>query len=217
MVHDVRITRRLTIVLLACLPLLGGCPAGRGLAYVLFGGETRKVPAEFEGLADQRVAVVVWCDRRVLYDYPDAPLTLSLAIADEIGRKVDGVRVVEPRRVVRYQDDNIYWEEMGKAELGKALGADYLLFVPVEEFATREPGSMNLFRGRISAVPSLYDVAQPERSCRAWKGGRIRTVYPEHAPTGVLRETAREVRLQAEQLFAEELAKKFYDHEEPLE
>jgi len=215
---NVTMTKRLLVLLLlAGLPLLAGCPASRYFAYLLFGGQEKPVKAEFTGLKGKSVAVVVFCDKRTQYDYPDISLTLASAIAGELEKHVEKVRVIDPRQVVKYQDSNIYWDEMGKTELGKALGADFLLFVPLEEFSTRETGSQNLYRGRITSQCGLWQVSLPERKARVWQSETIRVVHPEHDPSGLLQENDRVVREKTERLFADRLAKKFYDHKVPLE
>jgi hypothetical protein len=85
------------------------------------------------------------------------------------------------------------------------------------EYGTREPGSLNLYRGRINAQASLYKTSLDERKARLWRGKAIRVVYPEHDPTGLLRENDRSVRDKTEAIFADKLAKRFYDHKVPIE
>ena len=210
-------SKRMLAVFLAAVPMLAGCPAARYMAYLFFGGQEKTVKAEFPGLAGKSVVVVVFCDKRTQYDYPDITLTLAAAIAGELERNVKKIRVIDPRQVVKYQDSNIYWDEMGKTELGRGLGADFVLFVPVEEFNTRETGSQNLYRGRITSQCGLWQVSLPEQKARVWQGETIRVVYPEHDPTGLLQENDRVVRDKTERLFANRLAKKFYDHKVSLE
>lgn len=203
--------------LLAVLPLVSGCRGMRHLAYVIFGGQEEQVKAEFRGLSGKSVAVVIYCDRRVQFDYQDLPLTLSATVAEELRKNVKPSGIVDPRRVVKYQDDNIHWDEMDRTELGKAFGADYVLFICLVEFSTREPGSMNLYRGRITAECSVYRVSLPEREARVWGGQTVRVVHPEHDPTGLLRENDRAIRDVTEHLFAERLVKRFYDHKVAIE
>jgi len=202
--------------LLAAATLSGGCSSEgwRYLAYIFHGGRYQNIKAEFTGFAGKTVAVVVYTDRRTQYEFPDLNLTLSSAIAGRLDKNIKGIKLVPPARIVRYQDENIYWEEMDKTELAKVFGADYLLFVPMEEFATRLPDSSYLYRGRATCEPSVYDVTKPPRDARVYKGEKIRVLYPEHEPAGLVNENDRQIRVKTEALFADELAKRFYDHKQ---
>jgi len=208
--------RWMWVWVLAALAPLSGCQMGRFLAYFLAPRETTVDP-EFEGLPGKTVAVIVYADKRVQYEHPNFTLTLSSAVAGELGKNVSKVKVVDPRRVVRYQDDHIYWDEMDKTALGNAFGADYVLFVSVVTFTTREPGSLNLYRGRIHAELSIYDTAKAERGARIWRAEDLKVLYPEHTPTGELRESDSAIRDSTERTFADRLAKKFYKHKVPTE
>jgi hypothetical protein len=204
--------------LVSATALAGGCSGamGRYMAYLWHGGNQREVEAEFEGLEGKSLAVVIYADQRTQYEYPDVNRTLSAMISGLIEKNVDGVTVVSPTRIARYQDENIYWLDMDKPELGKALGADYVLFVPLEEFGTRLPDSSYLYRGRVTCQPSLYDTSKPPREARVHKFEKIRVRYPEHEPAGMLTENDRQVRVHTEELFAQKLAWKFYDHDEEI-
>jgi len=211
-------TKKLLIPLLLASALSGGCKPAAYLLYTLWPGLHEKdVKAEYAELSGKTVAVVVYVDKRTEFEYPEVRQTVSGAVMGRLAEHVKDVNVVEPYRVVKYQDENIYWDEMDKTELGKAFGADCVLFISLLEFTTREPGSQNLYRGRITAQASLYKVALPERKARVWKGQDIKVRYPETDPTGEPRESDRVIREMTERLFAEDLVKKFYDHKVPIE
>jgi len=187
---------------------------GRYMTYIFFGGRKQDVKAKFSGFSGKTVAVVVYTDRSTQYQFPDLNLTLSSVIAGRLGKNVKNIKLVSPARVVQYQDENIYWEDMDKVELGKALGADYVLFVPMEEFGTRLPDSSYLYQGRATCQPSVYDMTKPPHGSRVYKGEKITVLYPEHEPAGVVDENDRHIRIETEDMFADKLAKEFYDHKE---
>jgi len=172
-----------------------------------------KVPSEFEGLAGHRVAVVIYADQQVQYEYPYARLNLSSAILGELTQRVKDVTVIDPRRVIRYQIENVHWDTLDKTQLGKDFGADYVLFVVLESYTMREPGSVNLYRGQIRAHAGVFQTTLPEPEARVWKGEDFRVIYPRHAPTGQPGRDDSEIRYQTEKLFAEAMVRKFYKHE----
>ncbi len=170
------------------------------------------VEAEFNGLAGGRVAIMVFSDERVQYEYPYARLTLSAVVRAELTERIKDVTVIDPTRVCEYQDEHIDWDSMDKTVLAKDLGADYVLFVVLVEYSTREPGSVNLYRGRITAQVGLYQADLPEQSARVWRCDRLAVVYPLEDPVGLLGEDDRVIRGTVERMFADALVKKFYDH-----
>ena len=204
--------------LLIAVAASAGCStqAMRGFAYLFFGVRDQEVKAEFDGLSGKTAAVVVYTDLRTQYEYPDLNLTLSAAISGLLENNVKKIKLIPATRVVRYQDQNIYWAEMDKTELGKALGADFLIYVPVEEFATRLPDSSYLYQGRAACEPSVYDVAKPSREARVKKFDKIRVQYPEHEPSGAVTENDRKIRAETEKRLSERVAWKFYDHREKV-
>jgi len=210
--------RRALMWLLPASLLLGGCKPTAHFLWVIWpGARERKVKAEFADLPGKTVAVVVYCDKAVRYEYPQVQLTVSSRVAAELGEHVKKVQVIDPRRVVRYQDEKLYWDEMDKTELGKVFGADYVLYVALVRFSTRERGALHLYHGHLEAQAGLYQTSLPERRARVWSAARIRVKYPKEGSIGLPGESDRKVRDEIERAFADRLAKRFYDHKVPIE
>ena len=195
------------------------CPGCQQLGYLLHliapEEPTQSVDPEYKELPGHNLAVLIYADTSVQCDYPSVRVELSMVLCKELREKVKNLRVVDYRRTIRYQDENIYWDAMDKTKLGKVFEADHLLLVSLTEFTTREPGSINLYRGRISAEASLYKMDLPERQSRVWRAEDIRVVYPPQDPTGELVENDLQLRYETERQFAEKLAQKFYKHKAP--
>jgi len=177
--------------------------------------ETRE--AEFGGLAGKKVAVVVYADEVIRYDYPAAPLDVSYALAAEMRKRLSGTSLVAPERVAKYQQENVYWDSMDKGKLGATLGADYVLYVTLVEFSTIEPGSLHLYRGRIACEIDVYEAGRTERDGHVFDGGDLRVVWPEEAPVGRPGLDDRQIIYATSRLLAEKLVRKFYSHEVPKE
>jgi hypothetical protein len=212
--------KKRAMILLAAAMMLGGCKPMSFLLYALWpGAREKKIEAEYPGLADKTVAIVVYCNQDSLYEYPGVRLSLAAMVGEGLrkAKGLEGVRLVDPRSIVKYQDENIYWDEMDKTALGKAFGSDRVLFLSLMQYTTREPGSLNLYRGRITAQASVYDVSVPERQAKVWDWDNIRVVYPKNDPTGLLRDPETSIRYRTESIFADMLVKKFHDHKVPLE
>jgi len=207
----------------ACLPavvlamLLGGCNAVAFFGYLFAPEEPKeKVEAEFSDLARHKIAVVVYAREGIHYEYPEATLELSEAVCRELRERLTDVATVDPRLVRKYQYENLHWDAMGRTRLGEALGADYVLLVTLVEFSTRLPGSLELYRGRVTAEASLYDVARVERRSRVWEAPDIRVAYPAHETlVGQAHGQHEAIRQRTVRRFATALVRHFYKHEVP--
>ncbi len=206
--------RKALIVLLLLVPAL--CPGCQCLNYWLFvfapAAPPKAVDAEYDGLQDSTVAVVIYADERVLYEYPMVRLDLGMMVGGYLQQNVKKCTVVDPQRVASYQQRNIYWDREGRTELGKKLGADYVLFISLIEYTTHVKGSLNLYRGELIADVALHKVDLPERGSRVWGPDRFHVSFPENAPGGRPAEDDRLVAVETRRRFADRLTKKFYDH-----
>jgi len=204
--------RLMFVLLCAELFMAGGCQQVGYLLYLTApagGGQT--IEPEFTELDGAHVAVAVYADQRVQYEYPFARLTLSSAVSAELEKQLKYIKIMELRRTISFQDENLYWETLDKTEVAKSLGADYLLQITLLEYSTRDPGSLNLYRGRISAQVSIYDAAKGEQQAGVWHG-TINIAHPASSPAGVPAENDIAICEQTEKIFAQTLVRKFYKH-----
>ena len=206
-----RFVRQLSLIALA----VGGCSQIGALTY-MFGvyEEDIKIPAAYENLADSRVAVVIYADDRTQYEYPEAMLALSHMISASLRKNVENLETVDPNEIRGFQRENLGWETMDKASLGQALGADHVLFVALRQYTTREPGSLNIYRGHINAEASIYDTTEAEGAAPAWQEEYLEVTFPPKA-TGVIANNDRKIQYETDKAFTELLVKYFYEHEVP--
>lgn len=194
--------------------MVSGCTP---LGYVLYvfmpwTGKT-DVSAEYDGLKNKSVAIVVYADENAQYVYPMVQRDVSARVQKELMDNIDGIEVLSPMKVVTYQRSNLRWDDMDKTEIGKDLGVDYVLYIALVEFATVEEGYQDVLRARITAEVGLYQTNLPERESNVWKGEPIRVSFPK-TPAARTGNNEHLFRLRVLQMFADELAKKFYDHKE---
>lgn len=205
----------LKCLMLASLSLAGGC---RGLGYLgyLFAPAMpdKYEEAEFGGLAKHSVAIVIYADPDAQYEYPHARLDLAGRLGAELQQNVKDIRVTDPRKVVRYQDENLDWDAADRTKLGKDFGVDYVLYISLAKYTMREPGSEYLYRGEIIADVAVHQVSLPERQSRVFVLNGFRVSHP---PEAVPADNDILVRTFADAEFATRLAKKFYRHKLPKE
>lgn len=204
---------RLLILPLAMVMMLSGCNYLGFLGYVIAPNIKKKVPAECDKLPTSKVAIVVYADMVTLAEYPQVRLDLPAVIAQELKKNVKDVKVVDVRRVARYQDENLNWENMHRSELAKVFQADYVLYVALMTYATHEEGSLTLLRGQIASQVGLYKAAASgEREDRVY-ATEISVQYPKDTFQPRMGEDDSGIRLATDQEFAKALARKFYQYE----
>jgi hypothetical protein len=76
--------------------------------------------------------------------------------------------IVPQRKVEEYKNSHPNWQrEADLARIGRAFGADYIIYLEVNSLTLYEPGNMNsLFRGRANLTVSLIDVNHPDEPVR---------------------------------------------------
>jgi TolB-like protein len=218
--------KTLAILLLSAFPMMAGCNYITPLFVIFAPDEQNKtVDAEYKDHADlekHSLAIVVYHSMRVQYEYPDAREWVTRAIAsrfeqEEVLKKIKGLHVVRPGVVLKYQQENVHWDDLDKTQLGKALGADYVLFVALSEFTTREPASIYQLQGLVTAEVALYKTDLPERDSRVFKSDDIRVINPKNTPGGTPGYNDTKIREDMIKEFAEKVVWKFYKHDEKVE
>ena len=137
---------------LASALLFTGCSTLGTLAYFV---NPNDIPAEFDELTGKHVAVV--CHPVVELQYSDAGSARELAqlVGMNIDRNLRRTEIIGQQEVARWMDEN---ELVEYSELGKALDADIVIGIDLEDFRLYEGST--LYRGKASVHVQVYDVAQ---------------------------------------------------------
>lgn len=204
--------------LAALLAGIAGCQA-LAAPWLMWGKEpTKHVPAEYPYLADKNVLILVWAEQDTLFDYPYVQYELSEYVRHALETHVKDVKCVPSKPVAQMQRQEPDWDQVHAATFAKRFKADRVLLIELLEYGTREPGSPHLFRGRISANVKVYDPSYGTSVGPVYEptGGAVTVEYPEDGP-GAWGTDDLTIRRQTMELFALELAGKFYDREVKVE
>ena len=112
-------------LLAALLSGLTGCSGARWLTYVFTPREEKKIAADYPGLTNSKVAVVVYVDESTQFEYPRAKLTVAATCGAHIKEHVKGAVITPPLVVSRYLDEHLHWDTMPKRELCEGLDVDF--------------------------------------------------------------------------------------------
>lgn len=193
----------------------GGCEAGGFFAETFTPDPPPlNVRAEYVGLENQKVAVLVDANQSLLFDQPLAPLEVSRAVSEKLADGVPGIKLVEPVQVVDFQNRNIYWNTMPYSEVAGRLGVTRLVLIELSDYRLHEPGNVNIWRGVMSGHVSVYetDSAEPNNATYARE---VTAAYPPDEPLGVLDSNQRDMRFGTMDLFSRSVAGLFFEHKEP--
>jgi len=176
---------------------------------------TKKVAAEFGRLAGHRVAIVVWADQGTLFEYPYIRFELAEYLAYHLKQKIRPIGLVSNRDIAAYQQSHYDWDSVAPARIGQQFDADLVLYVEVLEYTTRGGGTDYLLSGRGRVALAVHDVRAEMSQQRAYHG-EAQVRYPESGSLGSTEATTATVHRRTLDVLAQAIAKKFYDHEEPL-
>ena len=197
----------------ALLPLAMSCKLLTPLVFV--GEPKKKISAEFDKLRHSRIAILVWTDAATLFDYPHARFELATYVGEKLAAEMAQRRlateVVDPRDVEDLLQKDLD-ARIDPRRVGREFNADYVVYLEVFEFQIRDPVMPQFLRGNIHASVSVHDIrADPDRPGR-YELTPVRCVYPEEGPVALSATNAPLIRRSTYRKFAEEVARKFYEH-----
>lgn len=194
-------------------PWLVGCNLLTPLIFV--GEHKKKIAPEFDKLPGHRVAVLAWAAPATLFDYPHARFELSSYIADKIAaetaqQKLD-VDVVDSRDVEDFLQKS-FEAQTDPAIVGRKFDADFVIYFEIVRFQIRDPHEPQFLQGQIEATVSVYDLRTDSQRGQRYDLIPVTITYPETAPMLMSATNSPLVRETTYRKFAEEVARKFYEH-----
>jgi hypothetical protein len=85
------------------------------------------------------------------------------------------LRVISPAQLDKFKMANPQWKTMSAGEIGKKLGADFVLEIYLDKMRLYQPGSLdNIYEGRAEVTVSIYEVGSDDSDYK----GRYPDKYP---------------------------------------
>jgi len=147
------------------------------------------VQPKYTGFANQSVGIMIWADRGLRIDWPNLQIDLANAVQKKLveaqqgkakvllGTKFD----VQPASIVRYQQDHPEIESQPVAEVAPKLGVTRLIYVEMEDFATRSDMAVELFRGQAKGTVRVIEVENGTGKV-VFEQANVTATYPPKAP-----------------------------------
>ncbi|MFI4861420.1 MAG: hypothetical protein ACIAXF_12150 [Phycisphaerales bacterium JB063] len=193
--------------------LFAACLAFAGCHESVHDPKTYDREAQYLGLNEHSVAVIIAMSDQTQYQYPDARRQLAREITRRIAVKVPGVEVVDPDVLIQWQGANPYWNARPPSRLIEALNVDRVVVVEIGEYRMTDPGDTNIKRGVISGNVNVIeaDAADPDNYGFTQT---IRLSFPDEFRTrvGMPSASVDDIRIITVSRFTEDVAGLFYDH-----
>ncbi len=130
-----------------------GCTAfTSNLLYWIHGGH--KLPAEYSGLAEQRVAIVSVANASTVGTHSMSRL-VERAVAVILNQNVKKIQIVPQEEIADWIDQND-WDQLDYREIGRGVAADKVLAIDLDSVRLHE--GMTLYKGRADLIVSVYDM-----------------------------------------------------------
>jgi hypothetical protein len=195
-------TPLLAVLLMTLSLATAGCSTLGTLAYFV---NPNDIAAEFDELAGKHVAVV--CQPVVELQYSDAGSSRELAqlVGMNIERNLRRAEVIGQQEVARCMDENEFLEY---PELGKALDADLVIGIDLEDFRLYEGST--LYRGKATVHVKVYDVAEEKL---LFEKRLDDYAFPKDTAVPATDRTEQQFRGMFMQVLSSKIARIFYAHD----
>ncbi len=191
------------LILLAAVATAGGCTSALATAVWLIKGPD--IPAEFNGMRGERVAVVCRPLTNSMYSNPNVAKDLARQIGLLLRRNVSKIEVVDQRKVDERIDTHT-WEQY--TEIGEALEADLVLGVDLEQFSMFQ--GQTLYQGKAAFAMKVYDCRTGEV---VFERHPPQSVYPPNHGVSTRDRQEADFRREFVNVLADQIARHFYPHD----
>jgi len=202
-------------ILLLGVCSLTGCEALGFIAYVFGGGDRAKmvtVAAQYRGLENRSVAVLVNADEYVFFEHPQVPAAMGQTVSRELGLGIEGVRVLDRKQVHAYEKQNPYWSTLAYRQVFEQLNVERLLLIDLVKYAHHEPGNRHIWQGTIVANVAVAQADAQNPDDRVY-ATTIQVKYPPNSSVGLVNSNTATIQALTLRLFAQKVADCFREHE----
>jgi len=210
-----RIFRTLAAGLLATAVLAGGGCFVANLAGAI-GNEIERnkkieVLAEYEGLENRTVAVVVHADAATLYEFPSVAQTVASNVAFRLQTNVRGISILPPASVATWQYQTPAWSTLPYGQIADELNVDRVVLIDLYEYRLNPPGNMYLWEGVAAANVGVIERngLDPDSFAMTFD---VRERFPKKEGIGRESATAGDIQTGLLTKFVQRCAYLFYDH-----
>jgi hypothetical protein len=203
---------QLIVVVSLALSQFGCLKAIVAIGYLV--GGPPSIEPDFDALTgmslteeETTVAVVCYAPLELKYDFSE----IDHELAKYVSFRLQGheIQTVHYDFVRAWLDENADWDE--PAEIGSALGVDYVIYIDLEKYSLYEEGSAELYRGRAEGLVSVFEVDEDGEGERIYTK-EIHSKFPLLAPRATTEVSYPTFKRQYLTRLSEEIGRLFYEY-----
>lgn len=189
------------------LTVLGVSGCAQALLTGMYMVKGMDTDPEFPGLKEKKTAVVCRPMVELQYSGSDSAMLLSRALGTRMTQKGKKIHVVDPQKIEKWTDEH-EWDEF--SEVGKAMKADYVVGIELEEFSLYQ--GQTIYQGRAQVHVTVHDMTKDGKTVYEKRLDRI--VYPPQGGVPTSDKTEEQFRREFTAVVAERIGRCFYpfDH-----
>jgi hypothetical protein len=194
-----------TLALIALFVMTAGCSTLATFVWVV---NPKDVDAEYDGLKEQRVAVVCRMPGGLSYQHHGVPKRLTESVNQLLRTNVDKIDVVAQADIEEWTDHH---ELTSFKELGMAMNADAVVVLELTHFGVRK--GRTTLQGEATVEAMVYDVKTGDVE------HRLQTIDSLYPPNNGIAAEISDDRFESRfsrrfiAVLADQVARRFYDHD----
>ena len=150
------LTRRIMLLALPLAILSTSTGCFRQIAQILYVIKGHEIPAEYDGLAAKKIAIVCVSDSSA-YGPDTLTYTVSKYVSFKLSEGLKKTEIVSPAKVEDWIDEND-WEYGDAYALGKDLGAEKVLVIEIGSYSIHDGAT--LYKGTADLTCTVYDITK---------------------------------------------------------
>ena len=142
------------------LMFFAGCAVPSMIGGMAQNAEYQKkvnVPAEYTGLENREIAVLVDVDMATMYEHPRAASEIAKGVAFNIQKHVPGARVINPQTTMAWQYRTPAWNLMSYGDVADELGVERVVVIEIYEYRLHPPGNRYEWEGVCAATVRVIE------------------------------------------------------------
>jgi len=192
----------LTVVLLTFTGCVG---AASNLMYAIHG---LKVEADYDGLAESRVAVVVVSEASS-YGPDTLASVVSRAMGIRLNQNVKDIQIVPQNQIENWQDTHS-WDRVDFREIGRGVEAEKVVAIEIDSYSIHEGST--LYKGRSMVTTTVYDLTDDEGQI-VYSQGPGEYLFPKSHARPVMSTTEQQFEALYLSKLVDNIARHFYEHD----
>lgn len=184
----------------------------------MLGGQQQSYPvsAEYYGLADKKVAIVVFTMPATIDEFAGTREEISAFVLNQMQQHLPKTSVLDPKQVIEWQNGTMNWFGLSEMDIGKHFQVDRVLSIQVVDYSLHKSIGYSDMQGHIRAQAKVVDVDAPDRASQTPWTGVVDVTWPPDRPLDPTQTNENAVRQRVLENFSTELVRHFYDHTEQI-